>query len=370
MLAARFIPRSPRQATFTSIAIILTLWFLTTHYRSSAVRSLRHSTFNDDGESRHEIAARCKAHGFAPTAAAHEKRLYDLFLLSTELDWLEIRLNSLYDSVDYFVIVESDKTFTGLPKSLHLKDNWDKFAAFHSKIIYVVVEDTVVSRITWDHEDHFRDALLYQAVPQVAGTGKEPQIGDALMVSDIDEVPRPETMRLLRYCDFPDRLTLRSHFYYYSYQFLHRGEQWAHPQATTYRGLDRTISPTNLRNGDGGPGYRLLRPLVRWWQKADLFDAAWHCSSCFATVRAMQVKMSSFSHTVWNTEENRNPKAIIERVRNGLDLFNRTDQIYDKIEENADVPQYILNNWQSYRYLLNRDDEDAAFSDVTEYLAG
>jgi len=40
-------------------------------------------------------------------------RIYDTFIFSNELDLLEIRLHVLGDVVDYFVLVESTRTFSG-----------------------------------------------------------------------------------------------------------------------------------------------------------------------------------------------------------------------------------------------------------------
>ncbi|KAK3691804.1 hypothetical protein LTR37_018403 [Vermiconidia calcicola] len=307
----------------------------------------------------------CRQHGFSPYRQQRRK-VYDLILFNHELDWLEVRLNTLSMYVDYFIIVEGKKSFTNLPKDTVLQNNWSNFTAFHSQMLNYVVDDTVVSQRSWDHEDFFRNAMLYNTFPHMRGGEKEAKEGDVLVVSDIDEIPKPETMILLRQCEFPARLTLRSHFYYYSFQWLHRGEQWAHPQATTYRGMQNTISPVNLRNGDGGPAWRFLpfiRPLQRWWQKDDLWSSTWHCSSCFATIHELQTKLERFSHTPWNTKENRDPKTIVERVRNGLDLFGRDLELYDKVDQNQDVPQYVLRNPERYGYLLDRDGPDAAFKD-------
>ena len=373
MLAPNLLPRSRRQATLTLLLSLTLFWLLISHWRRPPIRTIQFNAFHGHLTSADDISQLCAAHDFPPaTPSSHahgpktKRRVYDLFLLSTELDWLEIRLNTLYQHVDYFIIVEADRTFTGLPKPLYLQDHWPKFDTFHRKIIYVPVGDKVNSTRAWDHEDAFRNALLYESLPQIAGTAQEPRHGDALMVSDIDEIPRPETVKLLRYCDFPDRLTLRSRFYYYSFQWLHRGEQWAHPQATVYRGLANTISPTDLRNGEGGPGTGLSRALQRARQKTDLFDAAWHCSSCFRTIAELQTKMQSFSHTPWNTAGNRDPQNIIDRVRNGLDLFNREGEVYDKIDGNPDVPKFILQRWWDYRYLLNRDGPGAEFEDAKD----
>jgi beta-1,4-mannosyl-glycoprotein beta-1,4-N-acetylglucosaminyltransferase len=87
---------------------------------------------------RYKVKRYCKNHNWEPYPYRESRRkIYDLFLLNTELDWLEIRLNELEHHVDYFVILESATTFTGHPKPLALHDNWKQFEKFHSKIIYL-----------------------------------------------------------------------------------------------------------------------------------------------------------------------------------------------------------------------------------------
>ena len=104
-------------------------------------------------------------------------------------------------------------------------------------------------------------------------------------------------------------------------------------------------------------------------QKGNIWDAAWHCSSCFTTIKEVHKKMASFSHAEqWNTPENRNPKTIADRVRHGIDLFGRWGQNYDRVDDNEDVPQYVLKNPERFRYLINRDAEDAAFADYYDLV--
>ena len=68
-------------------------------------------------------------------------KIYDAFLFFNELDLLEIRLNLLNDYVDYFVISESDLTFSGKPKPLYYLENKDRFKQFEKKIIHQVLTD-------------------------------------------------------------------------------------------------------------------------------------------------------------------------------------------------------------------------------------
>lgn len=80
----------------------------------------------------------------------------------------------------------------------------------------------------WEHERYIRNALFDQALVSLSGD-RAPTKGDVLLVSDVDEVLRSSTVQVLRNCAFPPRVTHRSQFYYYSFQWQHYGEQWAHP---------------------------------------------------------------------------------------------------------------------------------------------
>jgi len=313
-----------------------------------------------------EAESACRAHGFyVESGQEYQRKVYDLVLMSTELDWLEIRLHTLSRYVDYFVIIESPTTFTGKTKPLHLRENWDLFENFHHMIIYRVVEDPVQSHRIWDHEDYLRNALFKEVFPGLTGTTQQANTGDVLVVSDMDEIVRPGAMLLLRYCSVPARLTLRTHFYYYSFQWRHRGPQWAHPEATVYRGSG-TIMPNDLRQGLLGDGWAPVAALRRWWDRGTLWNAGWHCSSCFATIAEIRTKMHSFSHQGWNTPNNRDARKIVYRVRHGKDLFGRESELYDMVINNEDVPPYLSEQYEQrdrFGYLIDRDKEGAGFGD-------
>ncbi|KAK3900724.1 glycosyltransferase [Staphylotrichum tortipilum] len=335
----------------------------------------------------------CRPHGWAPFRPAspdHPRKVYDLLMFNTELDHLEIRLNTTYAEVDYFVLVESSKTFTGLDKPLTLHANLaSRFRRYLPKIIYheISYPPGFAPRTPWDMEDHQRNAMLTQVFPRLRGA-QAPRAGDVLVVSDLDEMPRPSTLRLLRACRFPRRLTLASRFYYYSFQWLHRGPEWPHPQATYYQGLadspssnpssggllatllarlpflrgrpGTTLLPNDLRIADGG-----VWPF-REWEKGVLANASWHCSSCFARVGELLDKMAAFSHTSMNAAPFRDRARIVDRVRQGKDLWDRPGQEYERVEGNGDVPRFVLENKGRFGYMLDRDGRDAGFVDYEE----
>ena len=48
-------------------------------------------------------------------------KIYDCFIFNDELDLLELRLKFLEDTVDYFVLVESERTLSGKTFKLSIK---------------------------------------------------------------------------------------------------------------------------------------------------------------------------------------------------------------------------------------------------------
>ncbi|EER13422.1 hypothetical protein Pmar_PMAR026300, partial [Perkinsus marinus ATCC 50983] len=73
---------------------------------------------------------------------AEKPRVFDIFLFSGEKDLLEIRLRTLKDVVDKFVILEGTESFQGEPKKLIYPSIQDQppFASFRDKIQYRVVD--------------------------------------------------------------------------------------------------------------------------------------------------------------------------------------------------------------------------------------
>ncbi|GJN80425.1 hypothetical protein PLIIFM63780_003951 [Purpureocillium lilacinum] len=329
------------------------------NFTSSSPSTSRHKEYYAS-----EAAAEfCAAHGysvFTPESDSGERKMYDLFMANSELDFLEIRLSTMYDHVDYFIIVESPVTFQGTLKNLTIRDNWDRFSQWHDKMIYHLLEFPAgfAPKLTWDYEDLQRDATFKQVFPKLQGR-QAPVKGDVLLVADVDEIVRPATLLLLRTCNFPRRLTLASKFYYYSFQFLHVGNEWPHPQATFYQGERDTILPSKLRSADGDSRLQRAR------ESGTLSNAGWHCSSCFATMDQFLNKMASFSHMWMNEPKYRDKGRIAAAVREGRDVWGRASEVFRRIEGNTDVPGALAEaeGRRRFGYMLSRDGESAGFSD-------
>lgn len=117
-------------------------------------------------------------------------KIYDCFTFYNELDLLDIRLKELYNAVDHFVIVEATTTFQNNPKTLYLEDNWDRYSAYHDKIIHVVVDDMPLATDPWDNERFQRDAIMRGLV--------DARPSDLAIIGDVDEIIRAEVVARIR----------------------------------------------------------------------------------------------------------------------------------------------------------------------------
>ena len=70
-------------------------------------------------------------------------KLIDCFMYFDEDLVLDIRLNTLKDKVDKFIIVEATKNHAGENKKLNFK--LENFSKFKNKINYIVVDDMPIN---------------------------------------------------------------------------------------------------------------------------------------------------------------------------------------------------------------------------------
>ncbi|GKT82318.1 glycosyl transferase family 17 protein [Colletotrichum tofieldiae] len=350
------------QAGFAVVFFVWLLWHLDLHQQvaEKARQLARPHDTSHDGMSGSEVflpdkaAEYCSHYRLEPADSnmVQKRKIYDLLLINTEVEMLEVRIGQMAPYVDYFVILESDKTFTDHPKPLYIRDNWELFKPWHKKMILRTMDlEKLKEGSTWDREHTSRNAMYEQVIPSLVDE-QAASIDDILIVSDVDEIPKPEILRALRNCNVPVRNTIHSSFYYYSYQWR-MPIDWPHPQATLYRGAD-TILPSDLRGNAGGHEFDY---------------AGWHCSYCFSTVEEMAEKINSFSHSEFNRDEFKDINHIINVTRNGLDIFKRADTVFRRFERNFDVPDYIKQHSNKFRYLIDRDPPNGNFKDYNPISA-
>jgi len=103
---------------------------------------------------------------------------------------LEIRLKELWNTVDYFVITESNLSHSGKPKDYIFENNMKRFAPYMSKIRHIKVADMPETSDSWVRERFQRAAGqrgLYDLRPE-----------DIVITSDCDEISRADIIELIK----------------------------------------------------------------------------------------------------------------------------------------------------------------------------
>ncbi len=119
-------------------------------------------------------------------------KIYDCFTFYNEFELLELRLKSLWDVVDYFVIVEADRKHNNVPKPFYFWERQNDFKAFFPKIRHLPVEMNVPysGAGDWSIENAQRDAIAYGL--------EDAEPDDLIMISDADEIVAPDVFQRLQ----------------------------------------------------------------------------------------------------------------------------------------------------------------------------
>ena len=130
-------------------------------------------------------------------------KIYDCFSYWDEDLLLDLRLNVLNNFIDYFVIVEGNKTWQNNFKKLRFDIN--KFSKFKDKIIYIPVEDMPDGDNPYIRENFQRNCISRG----LENSNEE----DLIIISDLDEIPNPKVIKnfnvKMRYA-----VLKQKHFYY------------------------------------------------------------------------------------------------------------------------------------------------------------
>lgn len=119
-------------------------------------------------------------------------KVYDCFTFYNEFELLELRLKSLSDVVDYFVIVEANRTHNNQPKKYNLERKAGHFKKYINKIRYIMFEaDKIPYKGTgdWSIENAQRNAIVHGL--------HDAKQEDLICISDLDEIPDPNILKNL-----------------------------------------------------------------------------------------------------------------------------------------------------------------------------
>jgi beta-1,4-mannosyl-glycoprotein beta-1,4-N-acetylglucosaminyltransferase len=277
-------------------------------------------------------------------------KIYDCFNFFNELDILEMRLNILYEYVDYFVIVESSVTHTGVPKEYFFEKNKERFSKFLDKIIYFKVEDTPkdfinlpvthdntvkliydfilnqTNRFNRDNQpDYGRDFFQKECVRRALINCND---DDIILISDADEIPNPEILIGLDKLDLSKNIYSLNQMMYYYYLNVFKESTWYGTKISKYKNI-KNLSFNEIR-GDESLSVKIP-------------NGGWHFS--FMGGEEM-VKNKMLSYSAKDMTNDYVLSNISKNIENNIDPFFRGK--LTTVEIDSTYPKYLLNNLKKY----------------------
>ena len=260
-------------------------------------------------------------------------KIFDCFKFFNELELLELRLMELDEIVDYFVIVEANKTHTGHPKEFIFEKNKEIFKKYLPKIIHVKVEDLPPYSVNdiWTAENFQRNCIM-------RGLNGFAVNGDKIIVSDIDEIPNTDVIR--QNLNNPNWVTFRQKLYYY-YVNCEQNCHWDGPIMATYGTFNQ---PQDLRNA-ARSGFNIQQ------------NGGWHYSFMGGPER-VRLKVESIAESHYIIDNVGSVNEIKEKIETQKDLWNRSEdyaqkKIVDILNNKPKTMDKFLEKYPNFFYKID-----------------
>ena len=260
------------------------------------------------------------------------RRIIDCFIFYNEFDMINYRLNVLNDIVDFFIIVESTHTFSGKEKKIYSDELTELFGKFKDKIVHIIVDDMPFKypninfnkNEQWKNEIHQRNCIK-------RGLDKLNIFDeDFIIIADVDEIPDPRTLQLIKNNTIPCYInTLEMDFYYYNLNSKH-STPWHSVKIVLYR----LFKQNNMTCED-----------YRGYKCQIIKNGGWHLSY-FGDKYFIKNKIENFSHQEFNNDKFTDLNKIEEKINSFSDLYNRGSELIQKISIAQNT--YLPPNYHLY----------------------
>ena len=282
-------------------------------------------------------------------------KIFDCFMYFDEEIVLDLRLNTLYESVDYFIIVES--TFTHRGEKRKLLFNQKKFEKFKDKIIYLIYDTNPIGLKKINKKDseaikswkYIENAILRENGQRnyiINGLDKAKD-DDMILVSDVDEIPN---LQNINFNELNQKIIqFKQEMFYYKFNLKLPNLVWTGTKGCRKKNL---ISPQWLRNIKDRK-YSFFR-IDTFFSKSKYINikfinnGGWHFSN-IKTAKEIKFKLQSYLH---HREFDVNPMStdeinkIIKDKKAIYDL--KVDKKINKIGNGNKLIKYPLNKLPKY----------------------
>ena len=291
-------------------------------------------------------------------------KIFDCFMYFDEEVVLDLRLNTLNEYVDYFVIVESVFTHRGNKRNLIF--NHKKFEKFKDKIIYLVFDqepNNIEKVFDEDSQGEKSRKLILNAALRENGQRNFILNGlnnaadnNLIIISDVDEIPDLKNLDLEK---INQKIILfKQDMFYYKFNLKLPNLIWTGTKACKKKYLN---SPQWLRNikDKKYPFFRLdvFFSKTKYIDIKFINDGGWHFSN-IKTAAEIEYKLKSYLH---HREFDVNPMSkneINEIIKNKQAIYDlKVDKRVNKIGNGSKLekypldklPEFLKNNLNKYK---------------------
>lgn len=282
-------------------------------------------------------------------------KVYDCFCYFNEDMLLKLRLETLWNYVDVFVISEASYTHKGDQRQLLFDIN--KFDKYAEKIRYCPTDQRPKGENDfWKNENHIRNNVV-NGLWDCNGN-------DQILISDLDEIPNPDAIKLYN----PNYLRgdfVQTYYAYFlnnkwvsnkktSMAFRKKSTNWLGSKITMYDHFKKffklNASSVRIYKSSG-----ILRSIKREWFRQFsvqlLKNGGWHFTWALS-LSEIKLKMQSTAH-VFDEEKFLLDKNLIEEIMNGRD-FTDPNKILEAQTLDSSFPKYLVENQGQFKeFLLN-----------------
>ena len=282
-------------------------------------------------------------------------KIFDCFMYLDEELTLDIRLNSLNEYVDYFVIVESKFLHNGEKRDL--KFDIKKYEKFKKKILYLVYDKEPKNIELINEKDDEKEKnrkKIMNAIYRENGQRNyilngliEANQNDMILVSDVDEIPN---LSEINFEKIKEKIIMfQQDMLYYKFNLKIPGIVWTGTRACKKKYLKNPQWLRNIKERNYSP----LRIDIIFSEKKYsnikfIKKGGWHFTN-LKTAEEIKHKLKSYLHHV---EYDKNPlttEEIQEIIQNKVAIYNLSlDQRINKIGNGEKLIKYEFENLPIY----------------------
>jgi len=288
-------------------------------------------------------------------------KIFDCFMYFDEETVLDVRLNTLNEFVNYFVIVESKFTHKGDPRDL--KFNLKKFEKFKDKIIYLVYDEKPKEIKIVKKEDSYNEKskkYIFNAIYRENGQRNyirkglvEAEDDDIILISDVDEIPNLSNVDFNK---IDEKIILfKQDMFYYKFNLHLPNLIWTGTKACRKKFLLNAQWLRNIRDRKY-PFFRIdtFFSKTKYMNIKIFNNGGWHFTN-IKTAKEIEYKLKSYLH---HREFDVNPltvNQINEIIKNKKAIYNLSvDKSVSKIGNGNNLEKFDFKKLPKY-IQINKD---------------